>query len=125
MNPEDLRGNDVDVESADAEDGKATPKFRLDAAHREPPSPHMFSLPDQSDLRRLSLWLDHEDVTLSEFGEKIARYNGLSRYLMAYANWASHRKDSHIHDPTHAAAYLGITRLKTTFNQLIGEHVES
>ena len=99
----------------------ATPKLRLDKAELAPPAPHAFQLPDKSDIRRLAKWLDRDDLTLNEFGEKLARYPGLSRYVIAVANYRAIDQEAMIRSPVHASAYLGITGLQRVMSPLIAE----
>ena len=102
----------------DEADSKATPKFRVDGAELQPPTPHAFSLPKPSEIRRLALWLDRDDVTLNEFGEKLARYGGLTRYVCAVANYRGRQREALIRDPIHASAFLGITGLQRILEPL-------
>ncbi|MCA9051328.1 MAG: hypothetical protein KDA89_21470 [Planctomycetaceae bacterium] len=108
-------------DAPDEEEGKATPRFRVDAAHDPPPTPHLYTLPAPADIRRLALWLERDDVTMNEFGEKLGRYSGLSRYVIAHANWTTRNRDHNIHSPTHAAAFLGSRRLQNLLQPLAAE----
>ena len=101
------------------DDEKATPKLRFDGAELKPPTPHAFSLPKPSEIRRLTLWLDRDDVTLNEFGEKLGRYGGLSRYVCAVANYRGRQREASIRDPVHASAFLGISGLQGVLVPLI------
>lgn len=100
---------------------KSMPKYRIDRAELAPPKPHVFNLPDASDIRRLARWLDRDDLTLHEFGEKLAKYPGLSRYVIAVANYSAVRRESMIREPVHAAAFLGIAGLKRILSPLTVE----
>lgn len=107
-----------DVMKTKQTDQKATPKLRIDGAELKPPTPHAFSLPRPSDIRRLALWLERDDVTLNEFGEKLARYGGLSRYICAVASYRGRAKEAIIRDPVHASAFLGIRNLQDVLRPL-------
>ncbi|MEQ9408599.1 MAG: hypothetical protein RIK87_12765 [Fuerstiella sp.] len=104
--------------SNQTEDGKATPRFRVDGAELLPPTPHAFSLPETSDIERLTRWLYQEDLTLNEFGGKLAKYSGLSRYVCAVASYRGREREALIRDPVHACAYLGISGLRTVLEPL-------
>ena len=113
------RGMTVMDDSKNRIDGAAPKKLRLDKAELKPPVPHAFQLPDISDIRRLAKWLDRDDLTLNEFGEKLARYPGLSRYVIAVANFRAVDSESMIREPVHASAYLGINGLQRVFTPLL------
>ena len=100
---------------------RSAPKLRIDRAELAPPKPHVFDLPAASDIRRLARWLDRDDLTLQEFGEKLTRYPGLSRYVIAVANHHSVRQEAMIREPVHASAFLGITRLQRLLEPLTVE----
>jgi len=100
---------------------KSTPKYRLDGAELKPPTPHAFTLPNTSEIRRLNRWLQHEDLTLQEFGEKLAQYGGLGRYVVAIANHRGRHRETSIREPVHAAAFLGISGLQKILEPLIEE----
>lgn len=102
------------------ESNKATPKFRIDSAEKSAPTPHAFQLPEQSDISRLARWLDRDDLTLHDFGERLSRYPGLSRYIIAVANHSIRRQEGVISEPVHAAAFLGISGLRRVFEPLAG-----
>ena len=99
----------------------ATPKFRIDAPELTLPKPHAFDLPQAADIRRLAKWLERDDVTLGEFGEKLARYPGLSRYVIAFANYSAVRREGVIREPVHAAAFLGVSSLRRILEPLTTE----
>lgn len=102
-------------------DGHASSRLRVDVAHTKAPSPHIFELPDISDIRRLVRWLDSEETSISDFGERLARYDGLSRYVVAMANHSAAHPESSIRVPTHAAAFLGLSGLKRVLTPLTVE----
>ena len=99
----------------------ATPKLRLDKAELAPPVPHAFQMPERADIQRLAKWLDRDDLTLNEFGEKLARYPGLSRYVIAVANFKAAHHEAMIREPVHASAYLGISGLQRVLTPLISD----
>ena len=117
----------------DDDDTKATPRFRVDAAQFKPPPPHTFDLPGIVEIRRLALCLDGEEVNISDFGERLASHQGLSRYVIAVANHTAAlskssvraasavREDSVIREPTHAAAFLGLRGLRRVLDTLTVE----
>ncbi|MCP4785849.1 MAG: hypothetical protein GY903_05965 [Fuerstiella sp.] len=123
----------------DEENGKATPRFRLDPLQLERPAPHIFDLPATRDIQRLALCLDREEMSISDFGERLASYDGLSQYVIAVANHtaavarstvraqsprreeSAERRDSGISEPTHAAAFLGLRGLRNVLSPLAEE----
>ncbi|APZ92629.1 hypothetical protein [Fuerstiella marisgermanici] len=100
---------------------KSAAKYRVDGAELKPPTPHAFTLPNTSEIRRLNRWLQHEDLTLQEFGEKLAQYGGLGRYVVAIANHRGRHRETSIREPVHAAAFLGISGLQKILEPLIEE----
>ncbi len=100
---------------------RSTPKFRVDGAELKPPTPHAFQLPNTSEIRRLNRWLQSEDITLQEFGEKLAQYGGLGRYVVAIANHRGRHRETMIRQPVHAAAFLGISGLQKILEPLAEE----
>ncbi len=114
----------------DEDDGRASPRFRLDATQLNPPSPHIFDLPEISDIKRLELCLDREEMSISDFGQRLASFRGLSQYVIAIANHTASlsrktvhqesdvRPESVIREPTHAAAFLGLRGLRRVLNPL-------
>jgi len=117
----------------DEDDAKATPKFRVDGSQLKPPPPHAFDLPKTVEIRRLALCLDSDEASISDFGERLASHQGLSRYVIAVANHTAAlskstaraasaiREDSVIREPTHAAAFLGLRGLRRVLNSLTVE----
>ncbi len=128
--------NSVDI---DDKDDKATPRFRVDQSRLEPPPSHVFDLPDVGDIQRLTRWLEDDGCSISDFGERLARHGGLSRYVIAVANHTAAlakftvhtefglhtesavRAESGIRDPTHAAAFLGMRGLQRVLQPLTVE----
>ena len=88
----------------DEHEGEAAPRVRLDSAQFAPPSPHAFDLPDRGKIERLSKWLDGHEININEFGERLARHDGL--------NHSALDADLLICKPTHAAAFLGQRALR-------------
>jgi hypothetical protein len=105
----------------DEHEGEAAPRVRLDSAQFAPPSPHAFDLPDRGEMERLSKWLDGHEININEFGERLARHDGLSRYVIAVANHSAQNADSAICEPTHAAAFLGQRALQRLLSPLAVE----
>lgn len=98
-------------------------KIRIDKAELAAPKPHAFQLPDASDIRRLARWLDRDDLAINEFGEKLSRYPGLSRYIVAVANHKAAHREAMIREPVHASAYLGINGLQQILSPLTTETI--
>lgn len=106
----------------DTRESGATPRFRVDGAELRPPTPHAFALPASSEIRLLTMWLLREDVTLSEFGERLSKFGGLSRYVCAVANYRGRRHEVMIRNPVHASAYLGIRGLQEILEPLVADN---
>jgi hypothetical protein len=124
----------------------ASARVRLDSAQPAPPSPHVFDLPDIREIQHLTRWLDGNEINISEFGERLdgneinisefgerldgneinisefgerlAGHDGLSRYVIAVANYSAASAESAIREPTHAAAFLGQRALRRLLSPL-------
>ena len=97
------------------------PRWRIDLAHRIPPDPHMFTLPKKPEIRLLMVQLDDDDVELRSFSRRLAKYPGLYRYVVAYANYMLPSRERRVSDASHAMALLGIRRVHDVLGSLIDD----
>ena len=89
-----------------------TRTWRVDSAHRQPPQPKLFDLPNRYEIQRLLMLLDDEDLDLRQFSKELSPNPGLKRYLIACANFRLVSRDNRIRDAVHAFAYLGMRGMK-------------
>ena len=97
---------------------KSAPKWRLDQPEFQPPNPHMYDLPEQKEIRSLMLHLNDQDLDFREFSERLNRFPGLNRYVVALANYYVPGGDRRVESSAHAAALLGIRGLQNYFEPL-------
>ena len=98
-------------------------QWRLDEPQRKPPNPHMFDLPKKPDIELLLLQLDDKDLEIPQFAERLTRFPGLNRYMLATVNYrlSGKQKEQRINDSSHASALLGISGLHRLLEPLL-EH---
>ncbi|MEO2032151.1 MAG: hypothetical protein ABGZ35_08700 [Planctomycetaceae bacterium] len=104
-----------------ADDSKATPRWRFDQTHRQPPNPHLFDFPKKPEIRLLLVQLDDEDVELRGFARRLSTFPGLNRYVVAMANYRLAAVDRRIDDSGHASVLLGIRGLHDVLESLLEE----
>ena len=102
-------------------------QWRLDEPHRKPPNPHMFELPKKPDIKLLLLQLDDKDLEIPKFAERLMRFPGLNRYMLATVNFrlSGKHKDHRINDSRHASALLGISGLHQLLEPLLDHEPRS
>lgn len=73
---------------------------------------------EQKQIRSLILHLNDHDLDFREFSERLNRFPGLNRYIVALANYYVTGADRRIESSAHAAALLGIRGLQNYFEPL-------
>lgn len=90
----------------------STSQWRLDEPHFQPPNPHMYELPERPEIELLLLQLDDDELDFRDFSQRLGRFPGLNRYVVALANYYLSGKGQRIEDSAHAATVLGISGLQ-------------
>ncbi len=94
-------------------------RWRLDQPHRKPPNPHMYDMPNRPEIELLLVQLDDVDLDFRDFSQRLSRFPGLDRYVVAYANHFVNSPRTRVEGSDHASALLGIRGLRQAFEPIL------
>ncbi len=63
--------------------------------------------------------LDDVDLDFRDYSRELARYPGLNRYVIAYANYLVNSREHRIVNSAHASAILGLRGLRRALQPLL------